>query len=448
MKKTALLLAVLLAGTAAAQDYRRDWAEQWPLSLSSEQSGAYRVVLDARIYQRAVSPQLSDVQAYNAAGQALPSALLQPEQPLAQPPVQRELPWFALPALDARSQDNLQVVAERDADGRVRQVQARLSAAAPAPGAGWLIDASALGDAPIAALVLDWAAPSAPLQAAVRVDGSDDLRQWHSMGEPAALVDLQRGDRRLLQRRLALQGSARYLRVLPQDGQRLPTLRMALAELTPAPATLVWEWETPTAVSGGDGSFEFELHGRFPVRQLDVDTDGNSLVQWTAFSRDDADAPWQRRAAPWVAYQVQQAGGRSRSAPRALNGVVRDRYWKLVADPAATAPTPVLRLGYRSEVLVFVSQGAAPYALAVGSATAKRVDAPVQVLVDDLRMRNAPGWQPSLARLESAAEPLAGEAALTPARDWKQALLWVLLGVGVLGVAGLALSVLRQKPPG
>lgn len=448
MKSAMALMLALLVGPVAAQEHRQVYAEQWPLSLSSVQSGAYRVVLEPQIYRRAVSPQLADVQVYNAAGQALPSALLAPDQPLAQPPVQRELPWFVLPPLDARSRNDLQLLTERDSDGRVRRVEARMGASTRnGESAGWLIDATVLGQQPLAALVLDWVDQSGPLQASVQVDASDDLRSWQQIDAQVPLVDLQRAGKRLLQRRIDVDRNARYLRVLANDGQALPVLRGVLAELPPAPATIPWEWLSLQPVKQGDGSFEFTLDGRFPVSRLDVTTADNSLVQWTAYSRDDAAADWQRRTAPWVAYQVQaEASGRQQSAPQTLASVSRDRYWKLVADPASSAAEPTLRLGYQPEVMVFLSQGAAPYALAVGSATAVRQEAPVGVLIDELRLRNGPAWQPSLARLEGQPEMLAGDAALQPPRDWKRWLLWALLILGVLVVAGLAVSVLRQKP--
>ena len=124
----------------------------------------------------------------------------------------------------------------------------------------------------------------------------------------------------------------------------------------------------------------------------------------------------------------------------------RDRYWKLVAAQAEPNQAPTLKLGNQPEALVFLSQGAAPYALAVGSATAVRQEAPVGVLIEDLRQRNGPAWQPTLARFEGGPELLAGEAALQAPRDWKRWLLWALLVLGVLVVGWLALSVLRQKP--
>lgn len=447
-----LLLALLsMPAATQAQEHRQQYVEQWPLSLSSAQSGAYRIPLEPQIYRRAWSPRLADVQVYNAAGQALPSALLAPDQPLAQPTVQRELPWFALPPLDARSRNDLQLLTERDSDGRVRRVEARLGASGSAPAsAGWLIDATVLGQQPLATVVLDWEAQEQPLQVTVQVDASDDLRRWHQLDAQLPLVDLQRAGKRLLQRRVDVGRNVRYLRVLAKPGQSLPRLRGVLAELPPAAATIPWEWVALQAVQHGGGSFEFVLDGRYPVSRLQVSTPGNSLVQWTAYSRDDPSADWQRRAGPWVAYQVQEEGGRrQQSAPQSLPAIHRDRYWKLEADPATSAAAPTLHVGYQPEVLVFLSQGAAPYALAVGSATATRQEAPVGVLIDELRHRNGPAWQPILARLEGGPEPLAGEAALQPPRDWTRWLLWALLLVGVLVVGALAISVLRQKtvPP-
>ena len=447
MKIRIALVLTALVLPAAAQDHRQQYAEQWPLSVSSEQSGAYRVTLEPQIYRRAWSPQLADVQVYNAAGQALPSALLAPDQPLAQPPVQRELPWFVLPPMDARSRNDLQLLTERDSDGRVRRVEARVGGAPTGRPGGWLIDATVLGQQPLAALVLDWSGREEPLQVNVRVDASDDLRSWQPVQADVPLVDLQRAGKRLLQRRVEVAQSARYLRILPAGDDALPVLRAVVGELPAAPATMPWEWVTLQPTSAAGGRFEFELDGRYPVARVDVTTDDNSLVRWTAWSRDDAGADWRQRTAAWVAYQVQGADAqRQRSPAQTLATMTRDRFWKLEAEPASAAVRPVLRLGYQPEVLVFLSQGAAPYALAVGSATATRVEAPVTVLVDELRLRNGPGWQPTLARLEGAAEPLAGDAALQPALDWKRWMLWAALLLGVLLVAGLALSVLRQKP--
>lgn len=97
------------------------------------------------MYRTAVSPRLADVQVFNEQGQALPSALLAADQPLAQAPQWQTLSWFPLPPMAGTSGDDLQLLTERNTDGSVRRVEARLGrgGAAGQP-AGWLIDLPAL----------------------------------------------------------------------------------------------------------------------------------------------------------------------------------------------------------------------------------------------------------------------------------------------------------------
>ena len=106
----------------------------------------------------------------------------------------------------------------------------------------------------------------------------------------------------------------------------------------------------------------------------------------------------------------------------------------------------VAPLPFRPEAVVFLAQGAGPYSLAAGSARSQRANAPVAQLLAELRRQRGKDWQPSPAYLGTPS-PLAGDAALEPARDWKSWLLWSVLALGALLVAGFAFSLLRSKVP-
>ncbi|KAB8172090.1 DUF3999 family protein [Lysobacter maris] len=443
----AAVLALLPCFAALAAG-RQDYGWEWPLTLSQDDAGAYRVTLDEFVYRRLQDPQLRDLVVFDGAGGAVPTAVLAPEQPLARTAPRLALPWFALPMSKTPSARRWELLSESDADGRLRRVE--VSGGAPAERAQadvLIVDLSRVREA-VAALELEWK-PVEALDLGYRVEASDDLDHWQPLATRGRLVDLQREGRRLLHRRIDLFGllphhqRARYLRLTPDRGDQ--ALAIASVEAVFAPrataAPLSWIELSPSRSSDDRQMYEFRIDGRFPVEQADVALDGNHAVEWRLESRDDADAQWRSRGAPWMGYQVGAEGGRSR--PNALATSVRDRQWRLRAS-TAVATAPVLRLGYRPEVAVFVAQGAPPYALAAGSARALPEPSPVPRLVEALRERHGRDWQPATAYLGSA-RVLAGEAALRPDWNWRKGLLWGVLLIGALVVAGLALSLLRSS---
>lgn len=440
-----VLLLLAAPALAAAADARQQYREQWALQLAVPSAGAYRLTLGEAQYRSAVSPQLQDVQVFNAQGQPLPSAVFRAETPVAQPASLQPLPWFALPPQGSAGGDDLQLLTERNTDGSVRRVEARLgrTSSSAQPG-GWLVDASRL-DVAVQALQLDWeAGPS--LQLRVQVDVSADLQSWRSVNDDVPLVDLAQDDNRLQQRRIFIGRHANYIRILPVSGSTLPALTSVRAELMSAQPAIAWQWRSLQGTKVAPGEFEHLLDGRFPIAQVDIATADNSVVQWTLLSRDDAGKPWQVRAGPWVAYQLQDSAQRRQSQAQALPAHSRDRYWKLVAGQGQPAQPPTLKLGYQPESLVFLSQGEPPFTVAAGSVRATRASAPVGTVLAQLRAQQGPQWQPAQAIVHGPAQVLGGDAAVQPERDWKRWLLWALLVLGVLIVGGFAVTLLRQKP--
>ncbi|RZA21059.1 MAG: DUF3999 domain-containing protein [Lysobacteraceae bacterium] len=344
-------------------------------------------------------------------------------------------------------------ISEIATDGVLRRVELRDPGklAAAAGDGGFVIDASQLRG-PIAALRFAWS-DAAAFDRGYRISASDDLRQWRDVEPDGRLVQLQNNGRRVTEDRIALPAvRARYLRLLPQPRQSTPlALTQVSAELVGRMAAPDSQWQELQGrrVEGRDGlAFEYTLEGRFPVESADVVSAGNSTRGWRLESRDDPQSAWQPAASPWVAYRIDSAGKSSRSPPQPLHRELRHRHWRLLPREKSEGAPPVLRLGYRPEVVVFLAEGRPPFSLLAGSGRAKRLDSPLPQLVEALRAERGPDWQPATATL-GARQPLAGEAALQPAArgiDWKRWLLWGLLVAGALLVAGFALSLLRGKP--
>ncbi|WP_115049794.1 DUF3999 domain-containing protein [Xanthomonas arboricola] len=435
-----LLLVPLLAQAA---DVRQDYRQQWPLQVAGSDAGLYQLRLNAAIYRSAHDAALRDVTVIDARGEEMPAALLPVDAAPAAAPRRQRLPVFALPAGAAPADGDLQLIAERDASGAVRRLEGRF-ATGTAAGAGgsWLIDASALGDRP-RALWLDWDG-NTPVQARLRVEGSDDLRDWRVLAADATVMALDNQAQRLQQRRIALDAGARYLRIVPVSGA-LPALRAVDAELDGIAAAAQSEWlELPGTAQ--DTAMRYALPGRFPVTQVDVSGGQAEAVEWIVESRDADDAPWLRRAGPWLAYRL-GAGNAAASPPQPLSAPVRDRQWRLLAAQGRSTARPTLRVGYQPERMMFLAQGQPPYAVVAGSARVQRGDAPLASMLQALRRERGAQWQPAPASIAARAQPLAGDAALQPAaapRDWKRWLLWALLIGGAVLVGGFAVSLLRS----
>lgn len=461
MKKLAWLLALPLATAFAATG--DDYASQWPLALQRDDGGAYRVVLDRSVYRQLQSPRLQDLVVVDAAGTPVATEIFAHEAPLAQAGKTLVLPWFPLPAdasspgLDISDLD-IRAISEIDANGVLRRVDvggAEVGGAgdgtAGAEDSGFVIDASQLRK-PMAALRVAWS-DAAPFDRGYRVSASDDLRQWREVETDARLVQLRNGDQRVVEDRIVLPAvQARYLRLLPQARQPTALAVTGIsAELVGQAPALRRQWEDLQGrrVDTREGvSFDYTLDGRFPVEAADIAMPGNSTRGWTLQSRDDAQTPWQPAAAPWVAYRIDSGGKASQSPPQALFDTRRHRHWRLLAREPFEGAAPTLRLGYRPEVVVFLAEGRAPYALLAGSARAQRQPAPLTQLVDALRIERGKDWQPASATLGTR-QALAGNAALQPRvekPDWKRWTLWAVLVGGALLVAGFAFSLLRSKP--
>ncbi|MEP6906757.1 MAG: DUF3999 domain-containing protein [Pseudoxanthomonas sp.] len=430
---------------------RDDYARQWPLTLGETDAGAYRVVLDRTVYRQLQTPTLKDLVVVNAEGAAVSASLFDAEQPLARAADSVEVPWFALPADSAARPRDIASISEIAADGTLRRVVMADPGVTQAGSNEFLIDTSRLG-APVEALRIRWAAGQAPFDRSYRVDASDDLKNWRTVQDEGRLVELENNGARVLQDRIELEiVQARYLRLIPLRADQRPfALAGVRAEIAVASVAQDWQWEEITGkrVVEKDGAsvFVYEIEGRFPFERADVMLPGNSSNEWVLKSRDGTESEWTTAATPWMAFQL---GGStaSRSPPQALQGLNRDHQWQLASTNVIDGESPVLRLGYRPEVVVFLAQGTAPYSLFAGSARAQRADSPLAQLVEALRAQRGQDWQPATATLGSGTALAGAQTALTPApveRDWKAWLLWALLIGGALIVSWFAFSLLKK----
>ena len=462
MKRVAAALTCILFMTGGAHgDELKRYAYSWPLVLDGD-SAAWQVELPIEVYQSAIDPQLRDLVIVDSQGNAVPTAPRQPESATTVS-ARTELPLFALPAgTPANTGDGpLNLRIERDADGRLRGIDADLGAAnakAAAATEDYLIDASRL-DAPIDSLRLDWN-DAGPVNAQFALNASDDLQRWRSVADKASVLSLAQNGNRLELHEINVAGThAKYLRLRRLDhGTALPGLRVSVvtsAERSPVRAAREWlglvlkDPNAPgTPTPSGGVEYRYTLPATLPIEAIKLDlVADNSVARVSIASRRTGTEAWTPRG-EITAFRLQQGGETTLNDETTLPNPARDSEWRVQsATPLNHAPT--LNLAWRRDRFVFLGEGRSRYFLVAGSATARRADYPVDVAVAQLRSKLGADWQPPLA-VVGARETLAGDAVLKPPTppskyDWKTFLLWGVLVVAAGGIGYLALSLLRGQ---
>jgi len=460
-----------------------------PIALQG--NGPYhRLALPLGIYAHAAYGDLRDLRVRNAAGNAVPYAWLRNEAATPQF-TSKEVPIFALPASAGGTAD----ASDDDASFRFRVrpdgslALARKPARQPAEAAQWLIDASQLKGGLLQAR-FEVAAEARGLFA-FRLEASDDLRHWRSIGGEEQLVRLAHGGQTI--ERLAVDlGSvhARFLRLRwsnPQNGAPLTGVAIDSVQEVEPVAPLEWTGALKPERCGTDHC-DYALPRGLPVESLRIDlADVNTLAQvgvsgvLAAMPAAAAPAPvprnplyalrhQQRRPAAatsspgevplldTVVYRLAQAGGEARSPLLALDGGSYSSLRLRTAGPVSLlGPTPpAIAVGATPRTLVFLAQGAAPFSLTWNTAPEKQVvqggspgaALPLATLVPGYAANKSiaageasvtlpPAPVAAVEAVVAAAAQLPVPAQPDASRKWW---LWGALGIGLLLLAGMAWS--------
>jgi hypothetical protein len=442
------LLLILPAPVVLAAERPADYARGLPLETPGEEP-FYRVELPFEVHAGARA-DLRDVRVFNAAGEAVPMAIV-PVRPLSPEhrPERQQVPFFPVPAGAGHRDADLDLTVA-GADGRIISLRSRAPATTGAPVATAVLDLSHVASE-VTGLDLEWPAPADNYSETVYVEASANLRDWRAVTE-AAVVDMRYGGQHLQQRHVALpRGRYRYLRL--RAGQRLPPLagvRVVLPSARPAP---VLGWREVAGVRGKDeGDVEFDLGAPLAVEQLSVRLpDANTVAPAVFEARLRRDEDW-RPVANQTLYRIRQQE-RELASPALEPGLVTARYWRLRVDPRAGglgATPPVLRAGWRPQQVVFVARGQGPWQLAWGRRSAPAAQLPLGTLLPGYRdgdeNRLAAARTGTVVALSGRDVPPPGADDTAP-RDWKRWLLWGVLLAGVAMLAAMAHSLLRPPRP-
>ena len=459
-----------------------DYAYDWPIATDGD-SAAYQIELTPEIYAALTTPDLRDLDVINANGDSVPTSLYHRYENVArtQP---RSLPMFPIPSAATpavATDDSIHLHVERDPDGKLRSLDARVHPGSPAvatamngvsiaavpataPSIGLenaamiVMDASGIGE-PLLQLMVAWMHnDSASLR--FSVSASEDFQIWRTIVPEATFVQLRRDGRELNRNYVSLDGARhKYLRLTRLDGANVSSLNIFV--VTPmSPLQPLEHWITATS-DGVDTSpprknpngtsFRYHLDAPMSVSAANLQlADDNSVAHASLWSQavQSTGGGWSTGFGNIDAFRLRD--GDTLLTNDVVRGFAsgRSREWSVELDtPLRRAPT--LALGYVPDRVVFLAQGARPFRLVAGSSTARHGGAPVEYALSQLRASAGGDWQLPLAALGTRAD-FHGASALAPPPSttpspWRTWLLWAVLVFAAMIVAGLALSLLRKQ---
>ncbi|MEO7432379.1 MAG: DUF3999 domain-containing protein [Dokdonella sp.] len=460
LRWTLALTCAVISPVRAATPADFAWTFSIETDATSPAASAWRVELTPDVYAWVQERDLRDIEVFNAAGVAVPIGRWQPEPAFVTREQTVVLPVLALPASAPRaSTSDLRLVIDRDADGRLRRIDAGEQARADTgvPPRDWLLDASRF-DLPIDRLALTWSAPASGVVARFSIEASNDLQQWHAAGDGTVLA-LEQDGSRLERHDIEVSGVyAKYVRLHRlDDGTPVAGLSAQAHSSRRSTADATRSWldvpiasgsASATPVPPGTERYDYALLSALPVEVARIELANDNALAPLVFSARASDATTWSELSRITAFRLRSGVELLRNGDVAVSTAARLRDFRIESSvPLAAAPRLVI--AYRPDTLVFLAEGSGPYLLAVGSLRAHHASYPVDAALASLRARLGKEWQPPLARLGAGSES-GGISVLAPLplpTPWRRWLLWGVLVAAAALVGGIAAKLLRGNRP-
>ena len=445
----------LCAGLCHADDPApREFAWRAPLEVPAGASLA-RTELSAQALLRLQSRDARDLRVFNAAGEALPFALMEPVRATPAPAAPRTAAYPALPLFSpspgARQTKGSMQVRIDGANQRSVWVQMDGTDAAGAPKLDSVLFATKDEHQLLSGLdVQSVLPPNTPVR--MLASSSADLAQWTALPVRGRLYRFDGAGAPVnmtleFEQPVKLEG--RYLRLdwSGQDGVSVSGVAGVVATTAQPPVRVRGELPAPQAA--GSGAVEIATGFLTPIAGLALSTPrSNALLPVRILGRNDASQPW-RLLAQTVVYRLGPAGTEAINPSVALHGASASRL-RIESTNGADLATAPLQASAEFEPLrlVFVATGTGPFEIAAGRANTTPAALPLATIAGTLGSRKIEDL-PTATVGAAVIQAKAGAGALE--RWWpgdegpnKKTLLWAVLLAGVLLLAAVAWSLLRQ----
>jgi Protein of unknown function (DUF3999) len=430
----------------------------------------YQTQLPLAVYEYTLSNNLSDLSITNAANEQIPYAIV-PYENLHPHTLTREeikpLAIYKLQTEDLNKPNELRIQLEKT-EGKT-SLDVISSESAKQPDTVFLVDAGAK-HAPLRKLIVDWSG-SNNIFLNTEILSSDDLQNWTAVGNAVLLNTItdtnnqelgQIEDQKhvapqstkLLQNTISLSEdvSARYLQIRMTESAGNFKINNINAHYLHAQNIAAQPlWQSPTLISREENTelglvnIDFETAGRYPASRFRVGLPQENMVtNVQVFVRNQPNEPWRNLANTSIRSLKQNKN----LSPENLISPTVAHYWRLQfkqSDGGIGAENPSLSIGWLPPTIVWNARGAAPYQLHIGDNPALVNTISIDTMLpgaSNQKLNSLPTATPKL--LADTVKTNAAPNAWTKATDYKSWILWSVLVIGVLLLAGMAYSLLKQ----
>jgi hypothetical protein len=442
IRPTPCLLLLLGSSIVQAQTLApQDFAFGLPVT-TTQAAAAYRFPVPLAVYQNSYREDLGDLRLFNERGVAVPFSLNRPAAP-----AQIHKPAVALPLFPLREGTRVVIDGIRvtiDSPQSAIKLQTQNGGAVALSANQYVLDARALSSA-VSALQLSWSDAASDYSGRVRVEASDDLGSWRPVAAASPIANLHANGQTLIESRIAIPATAaKFFRLIWLGAAPAFELTSVLAEPTDTVAepdrALLDVVGRPDPANSGD--YVFDLGARPPVSRVNVLLPvANTIVDVELSSRRAPQDPW-RPVTRAGLYRLKTPDAEQQNAAFEI-ATDTDRYWRARFSRGPMPPSLPLRLHVEwiPNEITFLAQGAGPFLLAYGNATAVSGEADFSNIPATLHFAPAIAGSP---RVLGGADRLLAEPAAFP---WRRSVLWGVLLLAVVLLAWMAYRVSKDSSP-
>jgi hypothetical protein len=336
----------------------------------------YRFDLPVDLYEKVKAVDGSDIRVFNGNGEIVPHVV----RSLVQPETEREskkIPLFPLydtGAVTSAATPELSLQVSRDSSGTIVKMDTGSGKETQKTVSGYLLDISSIRR-PLAEIELNWTESEGGI-GTINIDQSDDLQYWRRLVTQVALADLHFGVEKVVKNTVVLPAvTARYLRLTWGPKEFPFAIVSATARLSHSFDLRELRWfnlligKVENKNNRLVAEFRSTLH--MPVCAISVSFgQPNSAARLSLSSRSSEHNGWQPRCTGSF-YQLLMNPGVLENDPCLISST-SDTLWRaeILDDGSGIGSSGMnglqLKLGHRSEELLFIARGPKPFLLAYG----------------------------------------------------------------------------------